>query len=215
MNKKTLTMNKFIFLLLIFFAFFNSVIFAQDAQEIIKKVQDNYKDLKDAKAEFSMTEKFSGGKSSSSSGTIMIQKENKYKIKTKSYILVTDGVTSWSYSPSKKQVVIDNYKDDGSTFSPNKFLFNYPENFYSDYIGDEKVNKKDCYVLKLTPRNKGNIKSAKIWVDQAEYFIRKITITTSESTKTYTLKSIVLNPGLSSSEFKFTPPEGVEVIDLR
>ncbi len=111
--------------------------------------------------------------------------------------------------------MIDNYKDDGSTFSPNKFLFNYPENFYSDYIGDEKVNKKDCYVLKLTPRNKGNIKSAKIWVDQAEYFIRKITITTSESTKTYTLKSIVLNPGLSSSEFKFTPPEGVEVIDLR
>ncbi len=215
MNKKTLTMNKIIFLSLIFIAFFNSVIFSQDAQEIIKKVQDNYKDLKDAKAEFSMTEKFSGGKSSSSSGTIMIQKENKYKIKTKSYILVTDGVTSWSYSPSKKQVVIDNYKDDGSTFSPNKFLFNYPENFYSDYIGDEKVNKKDCYVLKLTPRNKGNIKSAKIWVDQAEYFIRKITITTSESTKTYTLKSIVLNPGLSSSEFKFTPPEGVEVIDLR
>lgn len=208
-------MNKIIFLSLIFIAFFNSVIFSQDAQEIIKKVQDNYKDLKDAKAEFSMTEKFSGGKSSSSSGTIMIQKENKYKIKTKSYILVTDGVTSWSYSPSKKQVVIDNYKDDGSTFSPNKFLFNYPENFYSDYIGDEKVNKKDCYVLKLTPRNKGNIKSAKIWVDQAEYFIRKITITTSESTKTYTLKSIVLNPGLSSSEFKFTPPEGVEVIDLR
>lgn len=208
-------MNKIIFLLLIFIVFFNSVIFSQDAQDIIKKVQDNYKDLKDAKAEFSMTEKFSGGKSSSSSGTIMIQKENKYKIKTKSYILVTDGITSWSYSPSKKQVVIDNYKDDGSTFSPNKFLFNYPENFYSDYIGDEKVNKKDCFVLKLTPRNKGNIKSAKIWVDQSEYFIRKITITTSESTKTYTLKSIVLNPGLSSSEFKFTPPEGVEVIDLR
>lgn len=189
--------------------------YSQDAQEIIKKVQSNYKDLYDAKAEFSMTEKYSGGKSTSSSGTIMIQKENKYKIKTKSYTLVTDGVTSWSYSPSKKQVVIDNYKDDGSTFSPNKFLFNYPENFYSDYVGEEKVNKKDCYVLKLTPRNKGNIKSAKIWVDQAEYYIRKITITTSESTKTYTLKSITLNPGLSSSEFKFTPPEGVEVIDLR
>ncbi|MCX7834380.1 MAG: outer membrane lipoprotein chaperone LolA [Ignavibacteria bacterium] len=193
----------------------STTLYSQDAQEIIKKVQNNYKDLNDAKAEFSMTEKFSGGKSTSSSGTIMIQKENKYKIKTKNYTLVTDGITTWSYSPSKKQVVIDNYKDDGSTFSPNKFLFNYPENFYSDYVGEEKVNKKDCYVLKLTPRNKGNIKSAKIWVDQTEYIIRKITINTSESTKTYTLKSITLNPGLSSSEFKFTPPEGVEVIDLR
>lgn len=206
------TLRLFIFIVIIISS---ALCFSQDAQEIIKKVQDNYRDIKDAKAEFSMTEKFSGGKSTSSSGTIMIQKENKYKIKTKSYTLVTDGVTSWSYSPSKKQVVIDNYKDDGSTFSPNKFLFNYPENFYSDYIGDEKVNKKDCFVLKLTPRNKGNIKSAKIWIDQSEYFIRKISITTSESTKTYTLKTITLNPGLSSSEFKFTPPEGVEIIDLR
>ncbi len=208
-------MKKLRFIIFITATILSAAVYSQDAQEIIKKVQNNYKDLYDAKAEFSMTEKFSGGKSTSSSGTIMIQKENKYKIKTKSYTIVTDGVTSWSYSPSKKQVVIDNYKDDGSTFSPNKFLFNYPENFYSDYIGDEKVNKKDCYILKLTPRNKGNIKSAKIWVDQSEYFIRKITITTSESTKTYTLKSITLNPGLSSSEFKFSPPEGVEIIDLR
>jgi outer membrane lipoprotein carrier protein len=190
-------------------------LFAQDAQEIIKNVQDKYKDIKDAKATFSLSESFSGGKSSSAGGTIMIKKENKYKIKTDKFILITDGSTSWSYTPSKKQVVIDNYKDDGNTFSPNKYLFNYPENFYSDLSGEEKVNKKDCYVLKLTPRNKGNIKSAKVWVDKTESLIRKITITTSESTKTYTLKTITLDPGLASSEFTFTPPSGVEVIDLR
>lgn len=189
--------------------------FAQDAQEIIKNVQDKYKDIKDAKATFSLSESFSGGKSSSAGGTIMIKKENKYKIKTDKFTLITDGTTSWSYTPSKKQVVVDHYKDDGNTFSPNKYLFNYPENFYSDLSGEEKVNKKDCFVLKLTPRNKGNIKSAKVWVDKTESLIRKITITTSESTKTYTLKTITLDPGLAASEFTFTPPSGVEVIDLR
>jgi outer membrane lipoprotein-sorting protein len=59
------------------------------------------------------------------------------------------------------------------------------------------------------------VKSAKVWVDTEEYLIRKITISSSGSTKTYTLKSISLDAGLSSSEFSFSPPSGVEVIDLR
>jgi outer membrane lipoprotein carrier protein len=190
-------------------------LFAQDAQEIIKQVQNKYDGINDAKATFSMTDKASKGKSSSASGTLWIQKENKYKIKTSSFTLITDGSTSWSYTPSKKQVVIDYYKDDGNSFSPNKYLFNYPQNFYSEYSADETVSGKECYVLSLTPRNKGGIKSAKVWVDKSDYVIRKVSISTRELTRTYTLKSITLNPGLSLSEFSFSAPSGVEVIDLR
>jgi len=184
--------------------------YAQDAQEIIKKVQSNYKGIKDAKASFSHS-----GKRNSESGTIYIQKENKYRIETKGQILVTDGVTSWSYSLKKKQVIVDNYKDDGNTFSPNKFLFNYPENFYSDLDGSETVSGLECYLLKLTPRSKGNVKSAKIWVDKDENLIRKITIVSKEGTDTYLLKKISLDSGVSSSKFTFPPPSDVEVINLR
>lgn len=182
----------------------------QDAQEIIKKVQSNYKGIKDAKASFSHS-----GKKNSESGTIYIQKENKYRIETKGQVLVTDGVTSWSYSIKKKQVIIDNYKDDGNTFSPNKFLFNYPENFYSDLDGSESISGMDCYLLKLTPRSKGNVKSAKIWVDKEENLIRKITINSKEGSDTYLLKKISFDSGVSSSKFSFSPPSDVEVIDLR
>jgi outer membrane lipoprotein carrier protein len=184
--------------------------YSQDAQEIIKKVQSNYKGIKDAKASFSHS-----GKKNSESGTIYIQKENKYRIETKGQILVTDGTTSWSYSIKKKQVIVDNYKDDGNTFSPNKFLFNYPENFYSDLDGSETISGMDCYLLKLTPRSKGNVKSAKIWVDKEENLIRKITISSKEGTDTYLLKKISLDSGVSTSKFSFTPPSDVEVIDLR
>lgn len=199
-------------LILVFLAVaITSVASAQDAQEIIKKTQDTYRDINDAKATFSQTVK-SGG---SSSGTIYIQKGDKYRIETKGQTIVTDGTTSWSYSPKKKQVVIDNYKNDKNSFSPNRFLFNYPEEFYSDLEGEEKAGGADCYVLKLTPRNKGSIKSAKIWIDKNDYLIRKITISSSESTSTYALNNIDLNPGLNSSKFTFSPPSGVEVIDLR
>lgn len=203
------------YFLIVSVIFVNSVSFAQDAQEIIKKVQSKYENITDAKATFTQTLKSSGGKANSSSGVIYIKKADKYRIEAGGQIIITDGKTSWSYSPRRKQVVIDNYKDDGNSFSPNKFLFNYPENFYSDLDGEENVGGVDCYIIKLTPRSSGSVKSAKLWVDKNEDLIRKINIVTNESSNTYSLKDISLNAGLSSSKFSFTPPAGVEVIDLR
>ncbi|MEO8665313.1 MAG: outer membrane lipoprotein chaperone LolA [Ignavibacteria bacterium] len=201
--------------LLIFILLANSASYAQDAQEIIKKVQTKYENISDAKATFTQTLKGSGGKANSSSGVIYIKKGNKYRIEAGGQIIITDGQTSWSYSPRRKQVVIDNYKDEGNSFSPNKFLFNYPENFYSDLEGEDNVGGVDCYIIKLTPRSGGSVKSAKIWIDKNEDLIRKINIVTTESTNTYSLKDISLDAGVSASKFSFSPPEGVEIIDLR
>ena len=199
----------------VFFIVFFNAVYAQDAQEIIKNVQSKYNSIKDAQATFSQSVRYSSGSNQSSSRTIYIQKEDKYRIESKNEVIVTDGVTSWSYYKKKKQVVIDNYKKDGNTFSPNKFLFSYPENFYSDLDGTESISGSECYILKLSPRHKGSVKSAKIWVDKEDNLIRKISINSSESSTTYTLKKITLDVGLSSSKFSFSPPEGVEVIDLR
>ena len=206
--------KKIIYIFIIFF-FAGKIIMAQDSQEIIKNVQAAYENITDAKAVFTQTIKSSGGKANSSSGTIYIKKTNKYRIEAGGQIIITDGQTSWSYSPKKKQVIVDNYKDDGNTFSPNKFLFNYPQNFYSDLDGEDNVGGIDCYVIKLSPRSSGSVKSAKIWIDKKDYLIRKINIVTSESSNTYSLKDITLDAGISSSKFSFSPPEGVEVIDLR
>ena len=195
-----------------------SHIFAQDditAQEIIQNVQNAYKDITDAKASFTQTIKFNKSKAQTSSGTLYIKKENKYRIETASQTIVTDGSTSWSYTPGKKQVVIDNYKETGNTFSPNKYLFQYPENFYSDLAGTEKMSGTDVYVLTLKPRESGYVKSAKLWVGKDDWMIKKIYIVTEESTLTYSVKNIQTNTGLSNSKFSFTPPEGTEVIDMR
>lgn len=199
----------------LFFILFCTPLYSQDSQEIIKKVQSAYENISDAKAVFTQTLKSSGGKANSSSGTIYIKKENMYRIEASGQIIITDGQTSWSYSSKKKQVIVDNYKDDGNTFSPNKFLFNYPENFYSDLEGEENVGGVDCYLIKLSPRSGGSVKSAKIWIDKNDYLIRKVNIVTAESSNTYSLKDISLDSGLSSSKFSFSPPQGVEVIDLR
>ncbi len=206
--------------LLILLAFFaSSTAFSQDdditAQDVIQNVQKAYNDITDAKASFSQTVKFNKSKAQSSSGTLYIKKEKKYRIETGSQTIVTDGSTSWSYTPSKKQVVIDYYKETGNSFSPNKYLFQYPENFYSDLTGTEKISGKDVYVLTLKPRESGYVKSAKLWVGKDDWMIKKIYIVTDESTSTYSVNNIQTNIGLSNSKFTFTPPEGTEVIDMR
>ena len=185
------------------------------AQDIISNVQNAYKDITDAKASFTQALKYNKAKAQTSSGTLYIKKEKKYRIETSTQTIVTDGTTSWSYSPSKKQVVIDYYKETGNTFSPNKYLFQYPENFYSDLAGKETLNEKDVYVLTLKPRESGYVKSAKLWVGKDDWIIKKIYIVTEESTATYSLKNVQTNIGLTNSKFTFTPPEGTEVIDMR
>jgi chaperone LolA len=197
----------------------NPAVFSQEdditAQEVIQNVQSAYKDITDAKASFSQTVKFKKSNAQTSSGTLYIKKENKYRIETGSQTIVTDGSTSWSYTPSKKQVVIDYYKETGNSFSPNKYLFQYPENFYSDLTGTDKINGKDVYVLSLKPRESGYVNSAKLWVGKDDWMIKKIIIVTDESTSTYSVKNLQTNTGLSNSKFSFSPPEGTEVIDMR
>lgn len=210
-------MNKFLSAI-IMGLFSASAIFAQDditAQDIIQNVQNAYKDISDAKASFTQTIKFNKSKAQTSSGTLYIKKENKYRIETASQTIVTDGSTSWSYTPGKKQVIIDNYKETGNTFSPNKYLFQYPENFYSDLAGTEKMGGFDVYVLTLKPRESGYVKSAKLWVGKDDWMIKKIHIITEESSLTYSVKNIQTNTDISNSKFTFTPPEGTEVIDMR
>ena len=57
-------MRKIVLIAALIFAFTNSL-FAQDAQEIIRKVQSKYKTIKDAKAGFSQSVKPKSGKSQS------------------------------------------------------------------------------------------------------------------------------------------------------
>lgn len=52
-------------------------------------------------------------------------------------------------------------------------------------------------------------------MDKDDWLIKKITISTDESTTTFNVKNIRLDTGVGDSKFTFTPPEGVEVIDMR
>jgi len=134
--------------------FFSATVPAEDsAKEIIERVQKKYAEVNDAILHFSQKVKFSLSKAEyTSNGVLYMKKTNHYRIVTDDRTFVTDGETVWSYSPANKQVLIDRYKEEPRSFSPEKFLLSVPKDFYSAILGREKFQGTKVVVLKLTRR---------------------------------------------------------------
>ena len=83
------------------------------ARDIINKVQDKYNRTEDAVIKFTQTVKYPLSKlSKTTEGTMYLKKGNMYRIDTGDRVIVTDGKTSWIYTPASNQVIIDKFRDD-------------------------------------------------------------------------------------------------------
>jgi outer membrane lipoprotein carrier protein len=188
-----------------------------DAKDIIERVQKKYEDIDDAVVSFSQSTRFKVSRVEQSvNGTLYFKKKNKYRIETQDRIVVTNGITSWSYSPGTNQVVIDNYRKDARALSPEQLLTSYPENFYSTLVGEEEIDGKTTYVLKLTPKEEHSFASAmKLWVGK-DWLLKRIQITDVGGAVTeYRIKNVLINKGIDDRKFSFDIPSGAERIDMR
>lgn len=187
------------------------------AKEIIEKVQSRYDDLSDAVIVFTQTVRFKLSKvEQQTRGTLYFKKSNKYRIESENRTVVTDGRTSWSFNGQTNQVVIDDYKQEAHSMSPEQLLVKYPQNYYSTLVGEEKVGGDNCYVLKLTPKEDNTFTSAlKIWVS-SKWLIRKVEVTDINGAQTtYVIDRIDIDKGIADSRFEFKVPAAADVIDLR
>jgi outer membrane lipoprotein carrier protein len=207
--------SKLIFLLFISSAFIYG---ADESEKILSKLQNKYESVKDISANFTQDVTYGISKMQQKiEGSIRIKKGNKYRIELEKQTIVTDGKTVWSYSHINNQVIIDKFKDDPKSLSPDHVLINVPKNYNSIFIGNETLLDKKTSIVKLTPKDdKSLVKFMKVWVDLDEYLMRKIEIVdVSDNVNIYLIKSIKLNTGIPDDTFKFEIPKGVEKVDLR
>lgn len=191
---------------------------AQDVSKILKKVEKKYESVKDLTATFTQKVIFGVSKMEQNfEGTLKMKKGNKYRIELEQQTIVTDGKTVWTYYHINNQVMINNYKEDPKSFSPDRVLVNVPKNYNTILIGEELLFGKQHTIIKLTPKDeKSLIKAMKVWVDLDTYLMRQIEITdVSDNFNQYIVDNIKINTSISDSEFKFDTPENVETIDLR
>jgi len=197
-------------------------VFARQKEITVKDITDNlqrrYESMQDATAKFTQHVTFSFSKIEQTfDGTLTMKKPNRYRVQSEHQTVVTDGSVVWSYSLANKQVLVDRYKENQNSLSPEKFLLNLPARYYSTLLGKEKLEKSEAYLLKLVPKDdQAFIKSVKMWVEEGSWVVRKVLIEDINDTKTeYAITDIKLNTRVADSLFSFTPPAGTEVVDLR
>lgn len=187
------------------------------ASEIVRNVQDKYKQIDDAVIKFTQTVVLPLSKIvKTTEGTLYLKKGNKYRIESENRIVVTDGKTSWFYLAGPKQVVIDNYRDDKNTVNPDRFLLDVPTDYFAVLLATQKSDKDTTYILRLTPKSDDSfIRAIKISID-GSWTVRRAEVSDMNDTKsTYTVDDLKINTGLSDSDFKFIPPKDAQVVDMR
>ncbi len=191
---------------------------AQTGKELVERLKNRYAGINDVVIKFEQTVRYGVSKFEQSfSGTLYFKKKNKYRIETEQQTIVTDGTTSWLYSKVNKQVIIDNFKEDRGSVSPDKFLLSISDEYIPVILKVEQGNRGKVYVLKLTPKSEDTtIESAKIWVSDSDLQIIRVEIIDVNGTvTTYSVKSIKINSGIDDGIFKFSIPSDVKVVDLR
>ncbi len=186
--------------------------------EVTEKMQRRYDMTDNIVAQFTQQVKFGFSTLQQKfSGTLTMKKPKMYKVESEHQTLVTDGSTVWAYSPVNKQVVIDRYKENQNSISPDHFLLNLPQNYYSTLLGTETDSSGKLVLLKLVPKDdRSFVKSVKLWVVEGAWEVRRITIIDVNDTETtYNIDRLTLNTTIADAVFSFTPPAGTEIVDLR
>jgi outer membrane lipoprotein carrier protein len=212
-----MNMRTFVIALLTCVAFAEPAL-AQTAEEVLGQVRKKYDTINDAELRFSQTVRFSMSKVEQRlDGTLLMKKGNRYRVETDEMTVVTDGETVWSYSRINNQVLIDRFKLDERSFSPERILMAAPADFSASLLGHEKVGKSETVVLKLLPATDQSFLSVlKLWVDEVDHLIRKVEMTDANGKETtYVVTEIRINSGVTDGRFTYRIPEGVETVDLR
>jgi chaperone LolA len=205
-------MKKIILVLVLMF----SGMMAQSGSEALKKVQNKFRSLQNFSAVFVQTINSNNGTNPGRlSGMFYYKKKNKFIVELKSQTITSDGKVIWNYDSRFKRVVISNLADDPTSFSLEKFIYDYPAlcNVRSPQDASLKVGEK---LIELDPKDQSlQFKWVKMWI-QPDGLISKMEVQDrGDINYVFEFSGIKLNHDLPDTKFTYYPPKGIKIIDLR
>lgn len=151
------------------------------------------------------------------SGKLDYAQGNRFRLELPSRTIVSNGELTWSWTPAKKQVII-NRAATGGQLTPNDILQSFPGDYSTTLAGETTIGGNAVWIVNATAsgdRKLGDISSAVLYIDKESYRFRKISVTSpSMGNLTLQITSASYNVTIPDSRFIFTPPEGAKVIDL-
>ncbi|MCH7818644.1 MAG: outer membrane lipoprotein carrier protein LolA [Candidatus Marinimicrobia bacterium] len=190
--------------------------FGQSAKEVMDKMRDVLRKQKEISISYEQSFSWKSSSSVSKSfGKLDMKNLKKLRLQTDEQTLVTDGDLIWTYSSFTNQVVINKIDKSGGTIFPSDFLFEYPKDYNSKLVDENKF--KGEYLILLTPKNRSSFVTAiRIWLDDKDFLIRSIEYKDINGNVTlWEVTEMDIEPNFGDSHFDFETPPGAEVVDLR
>jgi len=192
-----------------------------EVKAVVAEVQKRYDSAADFRARFTQTLTSAAmGRKTSSSGEVMFKKPGRMrwdyeKPDKSSYI--SDGNLLWLYEPDDKQAFKQDLK---ASQLPAALAFltgkgKLATEFDITYASKPGYGTPADYVLTLSPKTaQPQVKTILFIVDQKTFDVRESVIIDGQSNvNDLTFSDIRVNTRLPDTQFKFTPPAGVRVID--
>lgn len=188
---------------------------AQSADTLIRRLEEKYDSEQALRAEFTQTVS-QGGQTNALSGTLTLQGD-RYRVKTDQQTLVTNGETTWIYTPAREQVLVNDYVKDETAFSPSKFFDGYRERYRVTNVRTATRDGQSHRVLTLKPKEQGAFfREVTLWMRASDAVVTRLVVQdANQSTMTFTLRNVTFGVPTTASTFRFDAPQGADVVDLR
>ncbi|MCK9280939.1 MAG: outer-membrane lipoprotein carrier protein LolA [Melioribacteraceae bacterium] len=202
--------------LLIIFFLIPFLIQAQNPRTILKKIQDKFAKKENFVADYNQSIKASNSSSTiKSSGIFYYQKHDHFRIEMKNQIIISDGDTLWNFDKKSKRLIISYMIDEPTTFSLEKFIYDYPP-LCVVKLQNKSDSNEDSFIMELKPKDDDlPFQLVKIWSNK-DYEIKRFEMTDLLGTLyVFELNNVKYNQSLPRNIFNFLIPKGIQVIDLR
>lgn len=189
---------------------------AGDRAVDVKKIVAKARQLNSATETASIRFTQSGG-GADGKGKLEYAQGNRFRLTLPDRTIVSNGTLTWSYTPSKNQVII-NRAASGGQLTPNDILQSFPGDYATSLAGEGTVGGRAVWIVNATAagdRKIGDITGAVLSIDKKTYRFRKISVTSPTiGNLTLVIDAAEYDVDLPASRFGFTPPSGAKVIDL-
>ena len=191
------------------------------AKAILEKLSAKTKTYKTLTADFNSTlENKQANLSIEQKGKLKINGD-KFRLNLDDYIVITDGVTTWTYNKADNEIMIDNNADieDDSQIKPSEIFTIWETGFKYAYEKSEAVAGINCDVIKLFPKDpsKRSFHTIKLYISANSELKKMIVNGKSGDNYLYQINKLVPNENFTESTFTYKASEfpGADVIDNR
>jgi outer membrane lipoprotein carrier protein len=192
-----------------------------EAGQILERVERTYAGVKSMQADFVQDLRVPLlGTSQRSSGKIYQRRPDRFLMKFSDPagdVIVADGRSFWMYYPSSdaKQVMKTSIAQGTQQVDLHQQFLSDPTSRYNGTLdGTETVDGHRTHVLTLVPKQQSPVRKLRIWVDAADYSVRRFEMTEeNESVRRIELRNLKRNVQLPDGLFAFSPPRGAQIFE--